>query len=95
MLPLYRARFNVAPTYLAWIVDLGGDRRVVRPATWNYLVDGERPLINLPPRRERRLGLRLSRSLRVATVFDGDRTRAACGPKGHASPSRECAHDND
>jgi putative SOS response-associated peptidase YedK len=34
--PLYRARFNVAPTDLAWIVELGGDRRVLRPATWNY-----------------------------------------------------------
>jgi putative SOS response-associated peptidase YedK len=45
--PLYRARFNVAPTDLGWIVELGGDRRVVRPATWNYLVGGDRPLINL------------------------------------------------
>jgi putative SOS response-associated peptidase YedK len=44
--PLYRARFNVAPTDLAWIVELGGDRRVLRPATWNYLLGG-RPLINL------------------------------------------------
>jgi putative SOS response-associated peptidase YedK len=45
--PLYRARYNVAPTDLAWIVELGGDRRVLRPATWNYLVGGDRPLINL------------------------------------------------
>jgi putative SOS response-associated peptidase YedK len=44
--PLYRTRFNVAPTDLAWIVELGGDRRVLRPATWNYLLGG-RPLINL------------------------------------------------
>ena len=44
--PLYRARFNVAPTDLAWIVEMGGDRRVLRPATWSYLLGG-RPLINL------------------------------------------------
>ena len=41
--PIYRARCNVAPTDLAWIVELGGDRRVLRPATWNYLVSGGRP----------------------------------------------------
>ena len=45
--PLYRPRYNVAPTDLAWIVEYGADRRVVRPATWNYLVSGGRPLINL------------------------------------------------
>jgi hypothetical protein len=61
--PLYRVRFNVAPTDIAWIVELGGDRRVLRPAMWNYLVGGDRPLINL-----RGLGHRLSRGLRVSTV---------------------------
>jgi putative SOS response-associated peptidase YedK len=45
--PLYRPRFNVAPTDVAWIVEFGGDSRVLRPATWNYLVSGGRPLINL------------------------------------------------
>ena len=45
--PLYRARFNVAPTDVAWIVEFGADRRVLRPATWNYLVSSGRPLINL------------------------------------------------
>jgi putative SOS response-associated peptidase YedK len=45
--PLYRARFNVAPTDVAWVVEYGADRRVLRPATWNYLVGGDRPLINL------------------------------------------------
>jgi putative SOS response-associated peptidase YedK len=45
--PLYRPRFNVAPTDLAWIVEYGADRRGLRPATWNYLVSGGRPLINL------------------------------------------------
>jgi putative SOS response-associated peptidase YedK len=45
--PLYRPRYNVAPTDVAWIVELGGDRRVVRPATWNYLVSSGRPLVNL------------------------------------------------
>ncbi len=45
--PLYRPRYNVAPTDRAWIVEYGADRRVLRPATWNYLVSGGRPLINL------------------------------------------------
>ena len=45
--PLYRARFNVAPTDVAWLVEYGADRRVLRPATWSYLVSGGRPLINL------------------------------------------------
>ena len=45
--PLYRSRYNVAPTELAWIIELGGDRRVLRPATWNYLVSNGRHLINL------------------------------------------------
>jgi putative SOS response-associated peptidase YedK len=46
---LFRPRYNVAPTDLAWIVDLpGGDRRVLRPAKWSYLVaDGKRPLVNV------------------------------------------------
>jgi putative SOS response-associated peptidase YedK len=44
---LYRPRYNVAPTDLAWIVEYGADRRVLRPATWNYLVSGGHPLINL------------------------------------------------
>ena len=45
--PLYRPRFNVAPTDVAWVIEYGADRRVLRPATWNYLVSGGRPLINL------------------------------------------------
>ena len=45
--PLYRARFNVAPTDVAGMVEYGADRRVLRPATWNYLVSRGRPLINL------------------------------------------------
>jgi putative SOS response-associated peptidase YedK len=46
--PLYRARFNVAPTDLAWIVDRAADTRVLRAATWSYVVgDGARRLINV------------------------------------------------
>jgi putative SOS response-associated peptidase YedK len=45
--PLYRPRYNIAPTDLAWIVEYGADRRVLRPATWSYLVSDGRPLINL------------------------------------------------
>jgi putative SOS response-associated peptidase YedK len=46
--PLYRPRYNVAPTDLAWIVDVSGDSRVLRPATWSYVVgDGKRRLVNV------------------------------------------------
>jgi len=46
--PLYRPRYNVAPTDLAWIVDRGADARVLRAATWSYVVgDGARRLINV------------------------------------------------
>jgi putative SOS response-associated peptidase YedK len=45
---LYRPRWNVAPTDVAWIVDGEADGRVVRAATWSYLVgDGKRRLINV------------------------------------------------
>jgi hypothetical protein len=42
--PLYRPRYNVAPTDVAWIVEPGAGRRVLRPATWNYLMSNGRPL---------------------------------------------------
>jgi putative SOS response-associated peptidase YedK len=46
--PLYRPRYNVAPTDLAWIVDHSGSGRALRPARWSYLVgDGARRLINV------------------------------------------------
>ena len=46
--PLYRPRYNVAPTDLAWIVDHSGSGRVLRPASWSYVVgDGARRLINV------------------------------------------------
>ena len=46
--PLYRPRYNVAPTDLAWIVEVSGDSRVLRPATWSYVVgDGKRRLVNV------------------------------------------------
>jgi putative SOS response-associated peptidase YedK len=46
--PLYRPRYNVAPTDLAWIVDHSGSGRVLRAATWSYVVgDGARRLINV------------------------------------------------
>ena len=44
----YRPRYNVAPTDLAWIVAGGADARVLRAATWSYVVgDGARRLINV------------------------------------------------
>ncbi|HVX95146.1 MAG TPA: SOS response-associated peptidase [Polyangia bacterium] len=46
--PLYRPRYNVAPTDLAWIVDLSGGARVLRPAKWSYVVGGgARRLVNV------------------------------------------------
>jgi putative SOS response-associated peptidase YedK len=46
--PLYRVRYNAAPTNLSWIVDGGAHARVLRAATWSYLVgDGQRRLINV------------------------------------------------
>jgi putative SOS response-associated peptidase YedK len=70
---LYRPRFNVAPTDQAWIVERGADRRVLRPATWNYLVSGGRPLINLRGERvESGAGFRDAFASRpCAVVTDG------------------------
>jgi putative SOS response-associated peptidase YedK len=46
--PLYRPRYNVAPTDLAWIVDLSGGARVLRAAKWSYFVGGgARRLVNV------------------------------------------------
>jgi putative SOS response-associated peptidase YedK len=46
--PLYRPRYNVAPTDLAWIVDREREARVLRAASWSYVVgDGARRLINV------------------------------------------------
>ena len=33
---VYKPRYNVAPSSLGWVVVYGADRRVVRPARWNY-----------------------------------------------------------
>jgi putative SOS response-associated peptidase YedK len=44
--PRYRARFNVAPSDLHWIVDVRRGHRVLQPAIWGYLASG-RPLINV------------------------------------------------
>jgi putative SOS response-associated peptidase YedK len=45
--PLYRPRYNVAPTDLAWIVDLSGGARVLRPAKWSFVGGGARRLVNV------------------------------------------------
>jgi putative SOS response-associated peptidase YedK len=44
--PLYRPRWNVAPSDTAWVVIHRGDSRVVGPAKWGYLANGK-PLINV------------------------------------------------
>lgn len=67
--PLYRPRYNVAPTDLAWIVEYGADRRVLRPATWSYLVSSGRPLVNL--RGESLRPTAKNVSSRCAVVTDG------------------------
>jgi putative SOS response-associated peptidase YedK len=46
--PLYRPRYNVAPTDIAWILDRAADARVLLAANWSYVVgDGARRLVNV------------------------------------------------
>lgn len=44
--PLYRPRWNIAPTDTTWIALSRGDARVLGPAKWGYLANGK-PLINV------------------------------------------------
>ena len=44
--PIYRPRYNIAPSDTSWIVEARGDERVLVPATWGYPVR-DRPLINV------------------------------------------------
>jgi len=43
----YRPRYNVAPTDTHWMLERGGDRRVLLPAVWGYVTATGRPLINV------------------------------------------------
>jgi putative SOS response-associated peptidase YedK len=44
---LYKPRYNVAPTDVAWVVIFGADRRVLRPARWKYTIGAKRLLVNI------------------------------------------------
>jgi putative SOS response-associated peptidase YedK len=44
---LYKPRYNVAPTDVAWVVIFGADRRILRPARWKYLIGAKRILVNI------------------------------------------------
>ena len=44
---LYKPRYNVAPTDLAWILVRGADRRVVKAARWKYTTKADRILVNI------------------------------------------------
>ena len=44
---VYKPRYNVAPSSLGWVVVYGADRRVVRPARWNYRTAAGRLLVNI------------------------------------------------
>jgi putative SOS response-associated peptidase YedK len=44
--PLYRPRYNGAPSELHWMVEARGDSRVLLPAFWGYVASA-RPLINV------------------------------------------------
>jgi putative SOS response-associated peptidase YedK len=50
--PRYKRRYNVAPSDTHWIVESGGDRRVLAPAKWGYVPSSppgraRKPLINV------------------------------------------------
>src|SRR5580704_14389956 len=44
--PLYRPRWNIAPSDTTWIALSRGDAGVLGPAKWGYLANGK-PLINI------------------------------------------------
>jgi putative SOS response-associated peptidase YedK len=43
----YKPRYNVAPSTVGWVVVYGADRRVLRPARWNYRTGADRLLVNI------------------------------------------------
>jgi putative SOS response-associated peptidase YedK len=46
--PLYRPRYNAAPSEVGWIVQGEAGGRALRPATWSYAVgEGRRRLVNV------------------------------------------------
>jgi putative SOS response-associated peptidase YedK len=69
---LYRPRYNVAPTDVAWVVVARGESRVLRPARWKYLIGAKRLLVNI---RSESIGFGRFRdvfsSRRCAVVADG------------------------
>jgi putative SOS response-associated peptidase YedK len=69
---LYKPRYNVAPADVAWVLLLGADRRVLRPARWKYLIGAKRLLMNI---RSESVGFGRFRdafsSGRCAVVTDG------------------------
>jgi putative SOS response-associated peptidase YedK len=69
---LYKPRYNVAPADIAWVLLLGADRRVLRPARWKYLIGAKRLLMNI---RSESVGFGRFRdafsSGRCAVVTDG------------------------
>ena len=70
--PLYKPRFNAAPTDLGWVLVYSGDRRVVRPARWRYETAAKRLLINI---RSETIGIgrfgAAFAKLRCAVITDG------------------------
>ena len=44
--PMFRPRYNVAPSDTTWMLESRGDDRVLAPAEWGY-VARDRPLINV------------------------------------------------
>jgi len=44
---LFKPRYNVAATDLAWVVVSSADTRVLRPARWKYLTAAKRRLTNI------------------------------------------------
>jgi len=73
---LYKPRYNVAPTDLAWILVRGADRRVVKPARWKYMTKADQILVNI---RGETMGFGRFRDAfatgRCAVVTDGSNIR--------------------
>lgn len=64
----YKARYNLAPSELAWLLMADGERRRIVPALWG-LPSKTRPVVNVAAARVERGAFR--HHARAAAIFDG------------------------